>query len=675
MYKLSDNNQNMTLMTQADQLYQHAIQAISSGNAAQAEQVLTQLIALVPRHPDAHALLGHSLQRQGKLQSAISAFTAQLNLFTPSAQSYTELAGALVAAGEHVKAEASYRQAVTLEPRFAEGWLHLGNLLMQQNRPEDARECFIQAERHDPWRDVFVQVSQAMQQKAWHQAEKLCREVLQAHGHHSQALYILARLAEQTGEYEQAVSILQHGLSYAPWHASLLELLVKNLVHCGQQQAAVDTARTLLRCRPDHWQYHKMLAIELANAGQFEDALESYNAALALRPDDANLHLLQGHVLKTLGQRKACEQAYRRSLTLQPVNGTAWWALADLKSYRFDNDDVSALKSLAEDHSIALAQRSQAAFTLAKALEDRGDYEQAFHRYEHANTLRPDVQFNAGFYEKSCDIIRRGYTAEVLSRQAKPDASQPVPIFIVGLTRSGSTLLEQILASHPGVEGTMELYSLPRTVRRAERLARQKGTDYPAIMANLSEHELRALGQSYLDETAIYRTGKRYFIDKMPPNFHNVGFIHMILPQAVIIDARRHPLAAGFSNYKQHYARGYDFSYSLKNIGVYYNAYLKLMDYWDEVLPGKVLCMQYEQLVRETETQVRRLLTHCGLDFNAACLDFYTNQRAVRTASSEQVRQPIYTKGIEQWQHFSAQLQPLRESLGEATLTRFSEFT
>ncbi len=661
-------------MTDSSELYQQAVRRLSDGDPQQAEQQLRRLLAAEPNHPDALALLGHSLQQQGRLQAAIAVFSQQVAQFPASAQAHAELAGAQVAAGQLQQAEAAYRKAVEVQPQYSEGWFLLGNLLMQQGQTEQARHSFARAERCDPFGPVFSQVQQAMQQKQYHQAETLCREVLRSHGHHPLALHTLATLAEQVGAFEEALNILQHGLQYAPYHVSLIALQVKNLVHCGHQSLAVDAAKRLVTLQPDRWQYHKILAVELANAGRFEESLAAYQQALALEPGNANLHLLQGHVLKTLGRRSECEQAYRRSLALQRDNGTAWWALADLKSYRFSDEDMAELQRLMGDPSIAAEQRSQAAFTLAKAQEDRGNYPEAFATYLEANELRPDVRFEPEFYRQSCEAVQRGFSQHVLSQQAEKSKDPVTPIFIVGLTRSGSTLLEQILASHPLVDGTMELYSMPRTVRRAERLARQKGLDYPKAMARFSPAELQALGQGYLDETAVYRSGKPYFIDKMPPNFHNVGFIHMVLPHAVIIDARRHPLAAGFSNFKQHFARGYDFSYKLGDIGFYYNQYLQMMDYWDDVLPNKVLCMQYEQVVRDTEQQVRRLLDHCGLAFDPACLSFYANRRAVRTASSEQVRQPIYRQGIDQWQHFEANLQPLKNALGETTLQRFAAF-
>jgi tetratricopeptide (TPR) repeat protein len=419
-----------------------------------------------------------------------------------------------------------------------------------------------------------------------------------------------------------------------------------------------------------------LLATELANAAKFEQSLTALDRAISLSPNVANMHIQRGHLLKTLGQRELCEQAYKKSIAIEEVNGTAYWALADLKSYQFSQTEQADIKALFNNKNIAKLQASQAGFALAKHYENEQNYDQAFHCYQQANNLRANTYYDAKQYQQSCDLVKQHFSKGTLLKQARVEKNSPeaTPIFIIGLTRSGSTLIEQILASHSKIEGTMELYSLPRVVRKIARLAKSKGTSYPAVMSTLSREELKHFGQHYLQETTIFRTNKPYFIDKMPPNFHNIGLIKMILPKAIIIDARRHPIATGFSNYKQHFANGYGFSYNLTDIGHYYNCYLSLMDYWDKVLPKRVHRIQYEDLVKDTETQVRQLLSHCGIEFEARCLEFHKNKRAVRTASSEQVRQPINNKGMEQWLHFEQYLTPLKTALGSETLTRFKQW-
>ena len=325
--------------------------------------------------------------------------------------------------------------------------------------------------------------------------------------------------------------------------------------------------------------------------------------------------------------------------------------------------------------SVSKDQRCQAAFALAKGYDNDGDHEQAFRWYRKGNDLRPDIDFSPIKNREFCDTSIAEFDADMLASQADPKPTGPTPIFIVGMPRAGSTLIEQILASHSLIEGTMELMTLPnleRTIRIAGGKKFNKG--YPQSLRKLQSKELAAFGQAYLDETAIYRSSKPYFIDKLPPNFERVGLIHKILPQAIIIDARRHPLDCGLSAYTQHFAGGHEYSYKLEHIGHYFNGYLRFMDHWDKVLPGKVKLVQYENMVRDTENSVREILDHIGVDFEESCLRFFENKRAVKTASSEQVRQPIYTASVGRWRKVSNQLEPLIDSLGEQTMSRFQQY-
>lgn len=648
---------------------------LSQGEAIKAEKELHTILQQQPQNEDLQAMLGHSLMMQNKANEAIAVFQNLTKQMPNSANAQSELASALLSTGSYTDAEQAFKKAVTLDPSYSDAWHYLGNLLMQRGEIDEALKSFIQAERNDPFRPQFIKIQQLLKNKEFYLAEKAAREVLKQHPNHPQALHTLAKLAEQVKAYEEAVRILNLALKYSPYHANLWELLAKNSAHLGLFEQAINAANNVVKYNPDNANSYMLLATELANTGQFVQSLSALDNAITLSPNIANIHIQRGHVLKTLGKREACEQAYKKSLALDKINGTAYWALADLKSYQFSETEQKDITSLFNNNNAPQAQAAQAGFALAKHFEDNQNYDKAFYYYHKANKLRPNTVYQAEGYQQSCAIVQQYFSKKTLSNQAViNDKPQATPIFIVGLTRSGSTLIEQILASHSKVEGTMELYSLPRVVRKIEQLAKKRNSNYPKIMASLSSDELAALGQSYLQETKVFRTDKPYFIDKMPPNFHNVGLINMILPNAIIIDARRHPLSTGFSNFKQHFARGYDFSYDLKNIGHYYNCYLSLMDYWDDVLPDKVHRVQYESMVQETENQVHALLSHCGINFEQACLDFHKNKRAVRTASSEQVRQPINDKGMQQWLHFEHHLTPLKEALGEKTLLRFEQY-
>jgi len=396
--------------------------------------------------------------------------------------------------------------------------------------------------------------------------------------------------------------------------------------------------------------------------------------ALKEYPRQAKIWLSYGHVLKTSGAAGEGIGAYRRALELEPRLGEAWWSLANLKTYRFDAADMARMRQQLARGDLAAEDRYHFHFALGKALEDEQRYADSFEHYRQGNALRRaqlhyDPERIDGHVKRSKSL----FTREFLARASGQGAPAADPIFIVGLPRAGSTLIEQILSSHPRVEGTMELPDVPVLAHGIGTQATDGGPRYPQVLATLSPGQLRALGEEYLARTRIQRkTGRPYFIDKLPNNFLHVGFIHLMLPNARIIDARRHPLGGCFSAFKQHFARGQNFTYDLAELGAYYRSYVELMAHFDAVLPGRVHRVFYERLVDDTEHEVRRLLEYCGLPFEPACLRFYENERAVRTASSEQVRVPIYREGLEQWRHYEAWLEPLKRSLG-AVLERYPQ--
>ncbi|MDH3442004.1 MAG: sulfotransferase, partial [Gammaproteobacteria bacterium] len=461
-----------------------------------------------------------------------------------------------------------------------------------------------------------------------------------------------------------------------PCDLNLRAGLVSSLDEIGKYERSIIEAKQVANLDPDSYAPWSIVGRAHGNCGQYEEGLAAYDRALALavgdKKESANIELLRGHFLKVLGRYDESISAYRQSVDLVDYNGAGWWGLADMKTHRFSSDDAARMQRLAENRAFKPEQRTQAAFALGKALEDDGQFADAFNWYRRANALRTDISFDPDVNRKGIDTLISTFDNSLLDSGVSTEDSGPTPVFIVGLPRSGSTLIEQILASHSQIEGTMELVNLPNIVRLMTIAGGKHKRPYPASVSGFSQPELAEYGRTYLDSTAIYRTDKPYFIDKLPTNFDKVGLIHMILPRAIIIDARRHPLDCGLSCYKQHFAGGHHFSYNLEHIGHYYNDYLRLMDHWDTVLPGKVQCVQYESMISKTEKTVRNLLDHCGVPFEDACLRFFENKRAVRTASSEQVRQPIYDKSVRYWKNFESELEPLSQALGEATLARFA---
>ena len=431
------------------------------------------------------------------------------------------------------------------------------------------------------------------------------------------------------------------------------------------EEAAVEVERLLAK-EPDNPNFLILKGTVLVRSGDHEAALDIYERVLKNYPNQARAQMNYGHTLKTVGRLDESIQAYRQCIELSPGIGEAYWSLANLKTYRFDDAEIEAMRRQVVPDGGDPDDQAHLLFALGKAFEDRGDYEESFRCYEKGNAIRSrqhrhDARVNvfntarqikvldAAFFEE-----RRGWGCEA-----------PDPIFIVGLPRAGSTLLEQVLASHSRVEGTAELPDIIAISRRLGQQSRKNPAGkYPEVLRTLTEQQARELGESYIETTRIQRHGEPFFIDKMPNNFQHIGLIHLILPNAKIIDARRHPMAGCFSCFKQLFARGQTFTYDLEGLAHYYRDYVTLMDHWDAVLPGRVHRVQYEDMVADTENQIRSLLDYCGLAFEESCLRFYETKRAIRTPSSEQVRQPVYTAGVEQWRNFEPWLGPLKEALG-----------
>jgi tetratricopeptide (TPR) repeat protein len=436
----------------------------------------------------------------------------------------------------------------------------------------------------------------------------------------------------------------------------------------GKFQQSLAQTDQLLAIDPDNSSYRILLASVLVRVGRHQEAIENYQKVVA-RPGHTALDLASlGHALKTIGRTSEAVDAYHRAIALDPLFGDAYWSLANLKTFEFTDQEVEAMRLAAASDRCSAREFPALCFALGKAYEDRGQYAQAFEHYQRGNSRRrTEVRYSADENHGGADELMRCCTAELFERNAGHGCPDPAPIFIVGLPRSGSTLVEQILASHSQVDGTAEL---PEIIEMARRLSgKRRATDpshYPEVLHQLDAAQLRELGEEYMERTRIQRRGAPFFIDKMPNNFPHIGLIHLILPNAKIIDTRRHPMASCFSAFKQLFATGQSFSYDLTDLGRYYADYVALMAHWDRVLPGVVLRLFYEQTVADTEGTVRRLLSYCTLPFEDDCLRFYETERAVRTASSEQVRQPIYRDAVEHWRNFEPYLAPLRAALGTA---------
>lgn len=586
---------------------------------------------------------------------------------------------AFAVAGNPAAAIQRLKDALASHPRFYAGWIRLGSLLYAEKAYPEAINAVLAAEQCDPLEAEFHAVQQSIQKRDFAQAEAIARHMLEQEPGHPRAVFTLAHLAQTKGDDDGRISILEAGLEHSPANNFLRRFLVAAQEESGAYGAALETARHIADVDPSFESLWALASI-LFRFGQNMEALETCDRAQCFCISDparqSEVDLVRGQIYRIVGQREKCVASLRAAIAGNALNAAAWWGLADMKTYRFSPADRTALHALVNQPAASPNQKSLAAFALAKAFEGAGDWDNAMQLYRAANDLWSGARFDPAQFAKAVDRLTGQFGPAALSAQANAQPESVQPIFIVGLPRSGSTLLEQILASHSQIEGTYELPVLPSIKRKAHRLCIDRsGGDYLANVGRLSPEALSALGQRYLSEGAIFRSGKfRFFTDKMPFNFEHVGLIHKILPNAVIIDVRRNPLDCAFSLYKQYFTQGSSFSYSLSGLGHYYNGYLKLMDHWDRVLPGKVLRVQYEELVAAPEAQIRTLLDHVGLPFEEACLDFHRTDRPIRTASSEQVRMPMYTDSIGAWRHVSPHLDALKTALGPQTLARFERY-
>jgi tetratricopeptide (TPR) repeat protein len=504
-------------------------------------------------------------------------------------------------------------------------------------------------------------------------AEPMVRAYLLQNGNEVEAMRLLARIGSARKVFDDAELLLAAVLELAPDYRAARAEYAEVLLELHKYQDARRELDQLLREDPaNRLHYQSLTATTLVGLGEHERAVGLYRDILLATPADPDAHLSMAHALKTLGRREQAIESYRKAAESRPGFGDAYWSLANLKTYRFTDEEVARLRALQTAPAIAPVDRYHLHFAMGKALEDQGEFAESFHYYELGNALkRVESSYRPEIIETNTRQQIEVCTREFFDSRRGAGAPDPDPIFIVGLPRSGSTLLEQVLASHSLVEGTQELPNVQQIV------ANLRGRDpdlnnprYPRILSELKFEEYHKLGEQYLAATRVYRNGKPdpvpYFIDKMPNNFRHLGLIRLMLPNAKIIDARREPMACCFSNLKQLFAQGQEFTYSVDDIARYYRTYLELMRHWDDVLPGWVLRVHHEDVVDDLEGSVRRILEFCGLEFEPQCIEFHKTVRSVRTASSEQVRQPIYREGLDQWKHFEPWLEPLKVALGDA---------
>jgi predicted Zn-dependent protease len=627
-----------------------------------------ELLARVPDNRSLALLLASASLRLKDAAAAIAALEPWVAREPQSAVLRLELARAYRAAGRAADAVSALRQAVTLDAALAPAWRELAELSFNTSDERGGDIAYGHYRRLAKTPAELAGTMTALAEGRLDAAERIVEQRLAGSPGDSAAWCLRGDVAVQRQKYEEAERHYRECLGLTPGDSRARYALASTLVELNRPEEALPLLDRLLAAEPDDAAYLELKAKTLRQALRNEEALAVLQQAVATHPDGAGLLLLYGHILREEGQAEAAVEIYRRVTGLSPGAGTAWWSLANTKTYSFTETELTDMRALLHSDRTQGSDRVHLEFALGKALEDRGDYEDSFRHYSTGNTLhRGTFAYRALAVERTSQRIRETFTAEFVARRRGWGSDRNDPIFIVGLPRSGSTLLEQVLASHPQIEGTHELPEIPAIAATLVFQQDDEGKLVSNPLASLTTADVAAFADRYLERTRRYRRLQQTprFTDKQLGNFRNLALIHLMFPNASIIDIRRHPMASGFACYKQHFSHLMPFCYDLGELAHYYRDYVSLLDHIDAVLPGRVHRVYYERLVADPEGEVRRLLEYCGLPFEPACLQFHNNTRAVRTISSEQVRRPIYKDSVEQWRKYEPWLAPLREGLGD----------
>jgi tetratricopeptide (TPR) repeat protein len=657
----------MTATADPDLILRDAQKAIQAGDFATAAQITGAILSETPAHKDALYMAAVCARYEGRSADALAHLDALKSVSPDFGRAYQEEGHLKRKLGDLSGAIGAFERATRYNPALMASWSTLADLYHQAGNTDAASNARAQAERVRALPRELQAVTNHIHEGRVFRAEEIARAFLQRHPTHVEGMRLLADIGSRLGVQEDAEFLLESAVDLDPDNIQLRLDYIQVLRKRQKFAKALEQAKVLMARDPDNSLFQSHFAIESMQAGDYETALDQFERVLQKIPGDPATLVSRGHALKTYGRTDEAIDSYKAATDVAPGQGDAWYGLANLKTYTFGDDELARMEVQFAAPDIDHMSRIHIAFALGKAHEDRGNHDAAFAAYAQGNALKHQtVRYTTEQMHAEFEAQKGICTADLFEAQGGKGCPAPDPIFILGLPRAGSTLIEQILASHPDVDGTLEL---PNILSFAHRLrGRKQLTDrerYPRILHELPTEELKALGEEYIETTRIHRQGATYFTDKMPNNFRHIGLIHLILPNARIIDARRNPMDCCWSGFKQLFAEGQEFTYSLDDIGNYYRGYVDLMAHWDAVLPeGRILRVQHEEVLEDLEGQVRRMLDYCGLPFDQACIDFHKTSRAVRTASSEQVRRPINKSGVEQWKPYEAHLGPLKSALG-----------
>jgi tetratricopeptide (TPR) repeat protein len=627
------------------------------------------LLAEVPENCEVLYLIAVAQRYLGRLEAALATLRDLEGIHPSYGRLFQERGHCHRTLRDAAAAIDAYRQAVALNPALPASWKALSALYRLTGRPADSQEAAEVAATLESLPPAVVAANSLFAEGDTELAERKIREFLQQNPEHVEGMRLLARIGMKVEVLDDAEILLESVLELAPdYHAARFDY-AEVLIRRHKHMEALGQIRQLLAIEPHNPVFRTLEGNALVGFGEHDAAVKVFYELREQTPSNPTLHLAIGHAQKTVGRQQEAIKSYRRAAEIQPSFGDAYWSLANLKTYRFSDQEVAQMREHEAARATSTVDRYHLCFALGKALEDRGEFEESFHCYDRGNRLKKqEIRYDPDSLERNLRRQMLICTEKFFAARRNVGSDSTDPIFVVGLPRAGSTLIEQILASHSRVDGTKELAEIPRLVQLLNgRESTDSAARYPGALTEITAEQFTRFGEKFLADTQVYRRGKPFFVDKMPNNFRHIGLIHLILPRARIIDARREPMACCFSNFKQLFANGQEFTYGLEDIGRYYRSYVELMRHWDAALPGKVLRIQHENVVDDLEGNVRRILDFCELEFEPQCVEFYKNERSVRTASSEQVRRPIFKEGLDQWRNFEPWLGPLKEALGPST--------
>ena len=664
----------MTSSTTSENNILEAQRQLQLGNLNSAKGIVHAVLDADPLNMDAVYTSAVISRLDGAFDASLISLKTVIDAQPENGRAYQEQALNFLSKNDPLAAGRALERAVSIDPSLVQSWKLLV-VLYQKSGSDKHLDAQRQVEFLESLPDELLTVIGYLAGDRMVEAERLCRYFLKSNKTHIEGMRLLAEIANRNNILDDAEFLLETAVQLEPSHVDANIQFAHILLRRQRFQQAYDQAKKIYNDFPEARDRTKpVLASASFGVGKNDEAIKYFKELI---DSDSSSHLLPisiGHIYNAEGDSEEAIAAFKRSFAIKKDHGDAYWSLANTKSYRFNESEIAAMQSVESDSSIGLTDRIQICFALGKAFEDQKDFAKSFQYYQRGNALKlPETHHSKEQLQKRIDSQIEICDEDLFESRKGTGSSSPDPIFVVGLPRAGSTLLEQILASHSQVDGTMELHNI---LDLAKRLRGRSESDevprYPAILKELEDSYFERFGDQFMQQTQVYRGAAPFFIDKMPNNFFHIGLIKLILPNAKIIDARRHPMACCFSGFKQLFGEGQEFSYGLPEIGNYYRQYVKLMDHWDDVLPDFVLRVNHEDVVDDLETQVRRILDFCGLEFEQSCVEFHKTERSIRTPSADQVRQPIYRTGLDQWKNFEPWLGPLKDALGQSIREHYS---